>query len=152
MTAFLFNNRRMTTEAQRNSYSPQRHRDTEYFSGVHWNSFSRELQLIVSLGIWFRSCWSELLYKSHPCDLPFGSASQHKFIPNEFVFTRIKKVTKEIRPGRSCFACPQPASLPTGRLDSPSGLDKTRLTVPGQSTLPVKLSSASLTGTRSFSR
>ncbi len=36
----------------------------------------------------FRSCWSELRCKSHPCDLPFGSASQHKFIPDEFVFTR----------------------------------------------------------------
>jgi len=61
-------------------------------------------------------------------------------------FVRAKKVTQKTRPGRSCFACPQPSSLPTGRLDSPSGLDKTRLTIPGQSTLPVKLSSASLTG------
>jgi len=54
-----------------------------------------------------------------------------------------------MRPGRSCYAYPQPSSLPTGRLDSPSGLDKTRLTIPGQSPLPVKLSSASLTGNSS---
>ena len=62
-------------------------------------------------------------------------------------FTCLKKSNqKKGHPGRSCFAYPQPSSLPTGRLDSPSGLDKTRLTIPGQPTLSAKLSSASLTG------
>jgi hypothetical protein len=45
------------------------------------------------------------LFKFDPVKF-VGSASQHKFIPDEFAFTRVKKVTKETRPGRSCFACP----------------------------------------------
>jgi len=39
------------------------------------------------------------LFKFDPVKF-VGSASQHKFIPNELVFTRIKKVTKEIHPVR----------------------------------------------------
>jgi len=45
------------------------------------------------------------LFKFDPVKF-VGSASQDKFIPDEFVFARAKKVTKETRPRRSRFACP----------------------------------------------
>jgi hypothetical protein len=44
---------------------------------------------------------------------------QHKFIPDEFVFVRAKKVTQKTRPGRSCYAYPQPSSLPMASQDGP---------------------------------
>jgi hypothetical protein len=43
------------------------------------------------------------LFKFDPVKF-VGSASQHKFIPDEFVFVRAKKVTQKTRPGRSCYA------------------------------------------------
>ena len=80
-------------------------RSKQRFFLIRRSDFSREYQLIAFIRIYF-ALRGELLCKSHPCDLPFRSASQHKFIPDELVFTRIKKVTKEIRPGRSCYAYP----------------------------------------------
>jgi hypothetical protein len=38
-----------------------------------------------------------------------GSASQHKFIPDEFVFVRARKATRTT-PGRSCYAYPEGGS------------------------------------------
>ena len=59
--------------------------------------------------------------------MPFGSASQHKFIPDEFVFACPKKVTKrKDTPTSLPFGSPHHSPLPTGRLDSPSGLDKAK--------------------------
>jgi hypothetical protein len=70
-------------------FSPQRHREHRGFFSIR-SDFSREHQLIAFICIWFRLD-GELRCKSHPCDLPFGSALQHKFIPDEFVFQQRKK-------------------------------------------------------------
>ena len=106
------------------------HRDTEnteLFIIFVGSDFSHELQLIAFIYIWFRLD-GELRCRSRPCDLPFGSASQHKFIPDEFVFACPKKSNQKKRHPNQ-FApsgFPQHSPLPTGRPDSPSGLDMTK--------------------------
>ena len=110
---YLLNTHHRGTEAQRKP-----------FCCFCRSGFSREHQLIVFTNIWFCSCLSELRCRSHPCDLPLlhpsmgfalraslwlfkfdpvkfvGSASQHKFIPDEFVLARTKNVTQKMRPVR----------------------------------------------------
>ena len=109
-----------------------------YLLGIHLFSF------IARIFIWFRL--ADIQGVESVLFIACNQALVSLLLERVTFFVRAKKVTQKTRPGRSCYAYPQPSSLPTGRLDSPSRLDKTRLTVRGQSTLPVKLSSASLTG------
>jgi len=98
---------------------------------------------------------------------PSGLHSQHKFIPDEFVFACPKKSNQKKRHPNQ-FApsgFPQHSPLPTGRPDSPSGLDMTKSGVlpaisylygpikgecfgklRGEVLLPVKLAEDSFTG------
>jgi len=111
------------------------------------SGFSREHQLIVFTNILFRLD-GELRCKSRPCDLPFGSASQHKFIPDEFVFACPKKSNQKKRHPNQ-FApsgSPHHSPLPTGRPDSPSGLDMTKFDVPVEFSLPKANTSANFMG------
>jgi hypothetical protein len=67
------------------------------------------------------------LFKFDPVKF-VGSASQHKFIPDEFVFACPRKSNQKKRHPNQ-FApsgFPQHSPLPTGRPDSPSGLDMTK--------------------------
>ena len=65
-----------------------------------------------------------------PVICPSGLHSQHKFIPDEFVFACPKKSTK--RKGTpTSLPCgfPHHSTLPAGRPDSPFGLDRTKFDV-----------------------
>ncbi len=141
----------------------------------HRSDFSHEHILITLIHIWFRLA-GELRCKSHPCDLPLlhpsmgfalraslwlfkfdpvkfvGSASQHKFIPDEFVFACPKQSNQKKRhPDQFAPAgFPHHSTLPTGRPDSPSGLDRTKSDIPVGFSLTKSNASANFTGKSHF--
>jgi len=85
---------------------------------------------------------------------PSGLHSQHKFIPDEFVFACPKKSNQKKRhPNQFApLGFPQHSTLPTGRLDSPSGLDKAKSDVRVGFSLPKANASANFVGEKPYKR
>jgi hypothetical protein len=85
-----------------------------FSSFVCRGGLAANISLIVFTNFWFRLD-GELRCKSLPCDLPFGSASQHKFIPDEFVFACPKKSNQKKRhPDKFALRVPSPFNFAYG--------------------------------------
>jgi hypothetical protein len=82
-----------------------------------------------------------------PVICPSGLHSQHKFIPDEFVLQQRKKSNqKNAAPITLPCGFPRHSALPTGRPDSPSGLNRTKFDVPVEFSLPKPNGSANFVG------
>ena len=106
------------------------HRGAEYaevFIGICGSDFSRELQFIIFTNILFRLDGELLFFQQ-----------------------RKKSNQKNAAPTSLPFGSPRPSALPTGRPDSPSGLDRTKFDVPVEFSLPKPKASANFTGTLSI--
>jgi hypothetical protein len=90
---------------------------------IRRSGFSRKHQSIVFISIWFRLD-GELL----------------------FCQQRQKSNQKNAAPKRLPYGSPRHSPLPTGRPDSPSGLDRTKFDVPVEFSLPKANASANFTG------
>ena len=92
-------------------------------------------------------CWASYVANHIPVICPAGLLrSTNSFLMNLSLLAQRKVTKRKGTPTGLPFGVPRHSSLPTGRLDSPSGLDKAKSGVHARFALPKPNTSASLKG------